>query len=238
MQKFRCLIVDDEELAQDVIEKYIESLPMLEVSGKCKNAVEAISHLYEKHVDIMFLDINMPEINGLEMLRTLNNPPKTILTTAYSQFALESYDYGVVDYLLKPIKLDRFIRSVNRAIELLQKKEQQPFTGHDPKQEDSSGLFIKEDHITYSIAFEKILFVEAYGNYLKIYSPEKTYVIRETLQNILDKLPEKQFIRVHKSYIVSIQKIKKIIGNVVHIEGHEIPVGNTFKSELANRLYS
>lgn len=236
MQKFKCLIVDDEELAQDVIENYIEALPMLELSGKCKNAVEAISHLYEKQVDIMFLDINMPEINGLEMLRAISNPPKTILTTAYSQFALESYDYGVVDYLLKPIRLDRFIKAVNRAIELINKKDLP--TSNGSGQDESKGLFIKEDHITYSIQFDTILFVEAYGNYLKIYTTEKTYVIRETLQSILDKLPEKQFIRVHKSFIVSIQRIKKIIGNVVHLEGHEIPVGVTFKSELANRLYS
>lgn len=237
MQKFRCLIVDDEELAQDVIEKYIESLPMLEVAGKCKNAIDAISYLYEKSVDIMFLDINMPEINGLEMLKTLKNPPRTILTTAYSQFALESYDYGVVDYLLKPIKLDRFIKSVNRAIEQIQKND--PAAVHQESiQDELKSLFIKEDYITYSIDFANILYIEAYGNYLKIYTPEKTYVIRETLQNILDKLPEKQFIRVHKSFIVSIQKIKKIIGNVVYVEGHEIPVGNTFKSELANRLYS
>jgi DNA-binding LytR/AlgR family response regulator len=237
MQKLRCLIVDDEELAQEVIEKYIESLPMLEVSKKCKNAIEAISFLYENKIDIMFLDINMPEINGLEMLSTISNPPKTILTTAYSQFALESYDYGIVDYLLKPIKLDRFIKAVNRAINQIHKKDE-PSLDQRVKSEEVKSLFIKEDHITYSIDFDKILFVEAYGNYLKIYSPEKTYVIRETLQNILDKLPEKLFLRVHKSFVISIQKIKKIVGNIVHIEGHEIPVGNTFKSELANRLYS
>lgn len=237
MQKFKCLIVDDEELAQDVIENYIQSLPMLEVARKCKNAIEAISYLYENKVDIMFLDINMPEINGLEMLRTLNNPPKTILTTAYSEFALESYDYGIVDYLLKPIKLDRFIKAVNRAIEQIKNMEQ-PKGDQISNQEEIKSLFIKEDHITYSIAIDQIMLIEAYGNYLKIYSLGKTYVIRETLQNILDKLPSKFFIRIHKSYIVSIQKIKKVVGNTVYIGDHEVPVGNTFKSELASKLYS
>lgn len=238
MQSYKCLIVDDEELAQDVIEKYIESMPMLEISGKCKNAIEAISHLYENKVDIMFLDINMPEINGLEMLKTMNNPPKVILTTAYSEFALESYEYGVIDYLLKPIKLDRFIKAVNRAVEQLSKSE----TRENPTKKESSeklkSLFIKEDHITYSIDFKEILFIEAYGNYLKIYTPKKTYVIRETMNNILAKIPDKQFIRVHKSYIIAQERIKKIMGNHIYIESHEIPIGNTYKSELSNRLYN
>lgn len=237
MQKYNCLIVDDEDLAQDVIEKYIESMPMLELSGKCKNAIEAISHLYENTVHIMFLDINMPEVNGLEMLRTLNNPPKVILTTAYSEFALESYELGVIDYLLKPIKLDRFIKAVNRAVEQVNKKETTN-RNTDSIQEENKSLFIKEDHITYCIDFKDILFIEAYGNYLKIYTPEKTYVIRETMQNIIGKLSDKQFIRVHKSYIVSLEKIKKIMGNIIYIDKHEIPVGNTFKSELSNRLYN
>jgi len=236
MHKYKCLIVDDEELAQDVIEKYIESMPMLEVLGKCSNAIEAISHLHENTVDIMFLDINMPEINGLEMLKTLNIQPKVILTTAYSEFALESYDLGVVDYLLKPIKLDRFIKSVNRALDQFNHKENSEIKTNLPE-DQSKSLFIKEDHITYSIDFKDILFIEAYGNYLKIYTPEKTYVIRETLQNMLEKIPEKKFIRVHKSYIVSLEKIKKIMGNIISIESHEIPVGNTYKSELSNKLY-
>jgi len=236
MQKYKCLIVDDEELAQDVIEKYIESMPMLELSGKCSNAIEAISHLHENTIDMMFLDINMPEINGLEMLKTLNNPPKVILTTAYSEFALESYDLGVVDYLLKPIKLDRFIKSVNRAFEQFSKNGSSEVNVKSPEDELKS-LFIKEDHITYSIDFKDILFIEAYGNYLKIYTPEKTYVIRETMQNILGKVPEKKFIRVHKSYIVSLEKIKKIMGNIIYIDSHEIPVGSTYKLELSNKLY-
>lgn len=232
MKKLKCLIVDDEELAQDIIEKYIESLPMLEVSGRCSNAVKAISYLYEHEIDLMFLDINMPEVNGLEMLRTLSNPPKTIITTAYSEFALESYDYGIVDYLLKPIKFDRFVRAVNKVIAQTQSQKVA-----DPIPNEPKSLFIKEDHTTYGIEFDKILFVEAYGNYLKIHTDEKMYVVRETLQHILDKLPEKQFIKIHKSYIVSIEKIKKIVGNIVYLQGHEIPVGSTFKSELAGRIY-
>jgi len=237
MQKFRCLIVDDEELAQDVIEQYIESMPMLEVSGKCRNAPEAIGYLFKRNVDILFLDINMPEINGLEMLRTLNNPPKVILTTAYSEFALEGYEYGVVDYLLKPIRFDRFVKAVNRAMEQLYVKEY-PAIDAEQHAGEPECLFIKEDHITHNIEFSRIMFIQAYGNYLKIYTADKTYVVRETLHDIVRKLPEKYFIRVHKSYVVSFRKIKKIMGNVIYIDDHEIPIGNVFKSELAARLYS
>jgi DNA-binding LytR/AlgR family response regulator len=236
MQKFRCLIVDDEKLAQDVIEKFIESMPMLEVSGKCKNAIEAIGYLYKKNVDIMFLDINMPEISGLEMLRTISNPPKVILTTAYSEFALEGYEFGVIDYLLKPVKFDRFVKAVNRAMELLYSNEHKVMDP-DHYSGESISLFIKEDNITYAIEFSRIMFIQAYGNYLKIYSSDRTYVIRETLQNIVNKLPGKYFMRVHKSYIVSCQMIKKITGNVIYIDNHEIPIGNTFKSEVAARLF-
>ncbi|MFC2151550.1 LytR/AlgR family response regulator transcription factor [Bacteroidota bacterium] len=237
MQKYKCLIVEDEELAQDVIEKYISSIPLLELAGKCNNAIEAISFLHENNVDIMFLDINMPEITGLEMLKTLNNPPKVILTTAYSEFALESYEFGVTDYLLKPIKLDRFIKAVNRIIEQLNIKEVIEEKS-EQKDEETKNLFIKEEYITYSIEFKDILFVEAYGNYLKIHTSEKTYVIRETMQNILLKLPDKYFIRVHKTYIVAVERIKKISGNIIHINSQEIPIGNTFKSELTKRLYN
>lgn len=235
MQKYKCLIIDDEELAQDVIKHYLSSLPMLELVGTCKNAVEAITHLCENHIDIIFLDINMPEINGLEMLKTLTNPPKTILTTAYSNFAIESYEYGVVDYLLKPFKLDRFIKAVNRAIEQIRNSEKKPIQ-ENAKNNDLNCLFIKEDYITHNVEFAEIQYIQAYGNYLKLYSTKKTYIVRETLQNILEKLPEKHFIKIHKSYVVSIQKIQKIIGNYVIIENHEIPIGITFKNSLIKRI--
>ena len=236
MQRFKCLIVDDEVLAQDVIEKYIQSMPMLELSGKCNNAIEAIAHLHEHPIDLLFLDINMPEISGLDMLKTLQKSPKVILTTAYSEFALESYEYGVVDYLLKPIKLDRFIKAVNRALEDLGKTE---IVGDESAaaEDQPKSLFVKEDQITYSITFSDISHIEAYGNYLKIFTAEKTYVIRETMQQILTKIPEKQFIRVHKSFIVSLTRIKKIVGNQLFIDQFEVPVGTTFKSELTKKLY-
>ena len=162
--KLKCLIVDDEVLAQDVIEKYITTIPTLELVGKCDNAVETISFLHNHQVDLLFLDLNMPELSGLEILKTLTNHPKVILTTAYSEYALESYEYGVVDYLLKPIKLERFIKAVNKVVEQF---SENTIKEDIPEKQHAQSIFIKEDQVTYQIDLNDILFIEAYGNYLK-----------------------------------------------------------------------
>jgi len=232
--KLRCLIVDDEELAQNVIEKYISTIPTLKLAGKCDNAIEAISFLHHNQVDLMFLDLNMPELSGLDMLKTLQNPPKVILTTAYSEYALESYEYGVVDYLLKPIKLERFIKAVNKVVELFQSKNY----SEDISPETEESIFIKEDQTTYNININSILYVEAYGNYLKIHTTEKTYVPRETMQHMIAQLPEKHFLRIHKSYIINLKKIQKLQGNMLFINDGKLPVGNTYKNELLKCMQS
>lgn len=230
-----CLIVDDEVLAQDVIEKYITNIPTLKLAGKCDSGVEAISFLHNNHVDLIFLDLNMPELSGLDMLKTLTNPPKVILTTAYSEYALESYEYGVVDYLLKPIKLERFIKAVNKVVEQFQETDSDDNTSPETK---SQTIFIKEDQVTYQLNLDDILSVEAYGNYLKIHSLEKIYVIRDTMHEMEQKLPEEQFMRIHKSYIISLSKIESISGNRVYIHKQEIPVGEMYKIALKQRIGS
>ncbi|NQU32831.1 MAG: response regulator transcription factor [Bacteroidetes bacterium] len=226
--EIRCLIVDDEVLAQDVIEKYIESIPTLKLIGKCDHAMEAISFLHNNPIDLIFLDLNMPELNGLEMLRTLHNPPNVILTTAYSEYALESYEYGVVDYLLKPIKFERFIKAVNKVVDMYSIKAESEHKDSNL----SKPIFIKEDHTTHAILPENILYVEAYGNYLKIYTIEKTYVTRQTMQYMVGQLPDSIFCRIHKSYIVNKLKITKVIGNMVFIKDIELPIGSTYKTVL------
>jgi DNA-binding LytR/AlgR family response regulator len=230
--KLKCLIVDDEVLAQDVIEKYISTIPTLKLVGKCDNAVEAISFLHNNPVDLLFLDLNMPELSGLEMLKTLTNPPKVILTTAYSEYALESYEYGVVDYLLKPIKLERFIKAVNKVVE----QYSEPTNSEDiPEDLQYHTIFVKEDQVTYQIDLNDILFIEAYGNYLKVHTPEKVYVTRDTMHDMESKLPEKMFMRVHKSFIISFSKIASISGNRVFINNREIPVGEIYKLVLKQK---
>jgi DNA-binding LytR/AlgR family response regulator len=231
--EINCLIVDDEVLAQNIIEKYIATIPTLKLAGKCDNAIEAISFLHNNSIDLLFLDLNMPELSGLEMLKTLSNPPKVILTTAYSEYALESYEYGIVDYLLKPIKLERFIKAVNKAVALLSKD----LSAKNAIEESQiHSIFVKEDQTTYNIDLNNILFVEAYGNYLKIHTPEKVYVSRETMQEMEKKLINFQFLRVHKSFIVSLQKIHKISGNRIIIENQEIPIGEVFKLKLKQEI--
>lgn len=198
--QLKCLIVDDETLAQDVIEKYITITPTLKLVGKCDYAIEAISFLHNNRVDLLFLDLNMPELGGLDMLKTLGSPPKVILTTAYSEYALESYKYGVVDYLLKPIKLERFIKAVNKVVEqfvVTNEAEEIPVVLQ------PQSIFIKEDQVTYQLDMNDILFVEAYGNYLKVHTPAKVYVARETMHDMEGKLPDNDFLRIHKSYIIA-----------------------------------
>ncbi len=231
--QIKCLIVDDEVLAQNVIEKYISTIPTLKLAGKCDNAIEAISFLHNNPVELLFLDLNMPELSGLDMLKTLSKPPKVILTTAYSEYALESYEYGVVDYLLKPIKLERFIRAVNKVVDQLGKldvsKESQD-TLKNPT------IFIKEDQVSYQIDLNEILFIEAYGNYLKMHTPGKVYVTRETMRDMEDKLPAEGFIRIHKSYIVALSNIGSLSGNRVFINNQESPVGEMYKRALKQKI--
>jgi DNA-binding LytR/AlgR family response regulator len=231
--ELRCLIVDDEVLAQDVIEKYIASIPTLKLVGKCDSAVEAISFLHNNPVDLLFLDLNMPELSGLDMLKTLTNQPKVILTTAYSEYALESYEYGVIDYLLKPIKFERFLKAVNKVAGQSVQGSQ---TSGKETDTDPPLLFIKEDQTTYRVLFDKILYVEAYGNYLKIHTPEKIYVTRDTMHEMEKKLPENIFIRVHKSFIVSLSKVDNISGNRIYINKAEIPVGEMYKLSLKEKM--
>ncbi len=229
--ELRCLIVDDEVLAQNVIERYIRNIPTLKLVGRCDNAVEAISFLHNNSVDLLFLDLNMPELSGLDMLKTLQNPPNVILTTAYSEYALESYEYGVIDYLLKPIKLERFIKAVNKVVDLVSSNS---ITNDDyvlPKP-----IFIKEDSTTHAITPTDILYVEAYGNYLKVHLSKKTFVTRLTMQYIIQQLPDSLFCRIHKSYIVNKLQISKIVGNILFIGDIELPIGTTYKNDLKKEL--
>ena len=231
--EIKCLIIDDEVLAQNVIENYISTIPTLKLVGKCDSAVEAISFLHNNPVDLLFLDLNMPELSGLEMLKTLTKHPKVILTTAYSEYALESYEYGIVDYLLKPIKLERFIKSVNKVVGQIAEQ-----AGHDEHKTEPAihAIFIKDDQVTYQVYAENILYVEAYGNYLKVHTPGKDYVTRETMHDMEKKLPEDLFMRVHKSFIISLSKIQSISGNRIYINQQEIPIGEMYKLALKQKI--
>lgn len=224
----KCLIVDDEPAAHYVLEKYIGQNPKLELVHKCFNGFEAAEYLQSHRVDLMFLDIDMPEMTGLELLQQLDEPPKTILTTAYSEFALESYDFGVIDYLLKPIYFPRFEKAIARFFEMYPKQEW--------KQDNRSRISVKVDSHFEDIAFDDFWYAQSYGNYVKIFTPQKTWLATITTNELEHNLPSDKFVRVHKSYIVSLKNIESFDRDTVVVKGEKIPVGITYRRELGERL--
>lgn len=234
--KLKCIIVDDEPLAHGVLEKYISRINSLELIGKCNNAVEAINFIHNNPVDLIFLDINMPELSGIDMLKSLQRQPKIIITTAYSEFALDGYEFGVSDYLLKPIKFDRFLKSVNRVIESLPKTSSSNEPNNEFQNEKENFIFLKQDQSVFKVSYSNILYFEALGNYLQVYTTSQKIIVRETMAEMEAKLPMDIFIRIHKSTIVNFTRIEKFINNQVFIAGKEFPVGTLYKNELVKRF--
>jgi len=223
-----CIIVDDEPLARRILEKYISQVHSLNLAGQCKNAAEAAAYLHEHKTDVMFLDIKMPELTGLELLKTLSNPPTVILTTAYAEYALEGYEYAVADYLLKPFSFERFLKAVNR-IQSCNSIQQEINVGA-PK---NDFIFLREDKIENKVFYSDITFIEAYGNFVKVNTSKKVLLASEKISTLEKKLPENLFVRTHKSFIIAVQKIEQIEGNMISIAGREIPIGGFFKKRVS-----
>jgi len=227
------LIIDDEPIAHRIIEGYCNNLPHLEKAGNCYNAFEAMQLLNKQQVAIVFLDINMPKLSGFDFLKTLVNPPKIIVTTAYKEYALEGYDLNVSDYLLKPFSFERFVKAINKTIIEVPINTQNTSIA---ATETSKQFYIKGDKKQYKINTENILYIEAYGNYTKIYFKDEMIVSHERISDFEVLLAQKKFLRVHKSFIVALDKIKHIEGNRIIIESHTIPIGQTYKSSIS-KLY-
>ncbi|MEP4534448.1 MAG: response regulator transcription factor [Cyclobacteriaceae bacterium] len=220
------IIVDDETASHDNIKDYANNLTYLSFQKSCYNAFEALEYLNKHSIDLIFLDINMPKLSGLEFLKTLSNQPKIIITTAYKEFALEGYELNIDDYLLKPFNFSRFVKSVSKVSNALVNKSisiQKSETTEEDK------IFIKEDKKYYQIKLKEIVSIEAYGNYVKINMVDRMIISHQTLTSFTHNLPENQFIRVHKSFIISIDKIELIEGNRIHIRDHKIPIGKMYK---------
>lgn len=226
--KIKCLIVDDEPLAQRILEKYIASLDYLELVEKCNHALEASSYLHQHHVDVMFLDVKMPEMTGLEFLKTLNHPPQVILTTAYSEYALEGYEYSVLDYLLKPISFERFLKAVNK-IKMTKKEAGEALRSKKPEKDF---IFLKADQEHHKIKYQDIKYLQGYGNYVKVFFADRKILVSDTLTHMESLLPWQLFIRIHKSYIIAIKKIEKISENSLTISDTTIPIGRTYKNQV------
>lgn len=228
--KIRCMIVDDEPLARKVIRNYVEKVPSLELVGESASAMEATALLHEQDVDLVFLDIKMPEVTGIDFLKTLDKPVKVILTTAFSEFALEGYEYAVVDYLLKPVPFERFLKAVNRAVEAISMekaievpREERPELGF---------VFLKTDRGEARVDFSEIFCIEGARNQVKVHLERETLQVPETLTAMETILPEEYFLRVHKSFIVTISRIDRIQGNKMHLGSMVVPIGKMYKMNV------
>ncbi len=219
-----CIAVDDEPSALRIIEKFASKTPDLNLLRTFRSPVEAISFLNSNQVQLVFLDINMPEMTGIEFVQSLHNPPLIIFSTAYSEFALESYDYDVLDYLLKPIAFPRFLKAVNKAVSRMAPNETQSESPVEP-------ITLKDSGSHYQIYPDEILYLESLGNYLKLFTTSQSIVIKSGLQQFLDDFPTASLTRVHKSFAVSSSKISKMSYSHLSIAKHEIPIGRKYREQ-------
>jgi DNA-binding LytR/AlgR family response regulator len=231
--KINCLIVDDEPLAGEVIESYIDQDPLLYLVQKCSNALEASEAIKNGQIDLIFLDIHMPEISGIDFIKSLENPPLVVFTTAHPDYAVDGFNLDAVDYLLKPVSADRFRKAVRKAQEMLSLRQS---SRELPASDDY--LFVKADQKLVKLRYEDIQYVEALADYVKIHTAEKRIITLQTMKKMEEKLPKDKFIRVHRSFIVGIGKIKSISGNKIELGQQQIPIGKNYKSTLYNYLYS
>jgi two-component system, LytTR family, response regulator LytT len=243
MEKYKILIVDDEYLALNLLEQFIGQLTDLAIVSKCKSAIQALEILNKEPVDILFLDIQMPVLSGINLLKTLQRPPATIFTTAYSNYAVEAFDLNVVDYLLKPFSFERFLQSVNKAKEFLSKREplaalSMPSVPHLPVETAPKDYLIaKVDGKIEKIFFKDIVVVEGMREYVKFICQHRNYIVLESMKNLEDALPQADFLRVHKSFIVAKERVQSLEGNQLLVEKLKIPISRERKEEVVKAIF-
>ncbi len=238
---YNVLIVDDEFLARKLLQGYVTKLPDLNLLGTAQNAAEAFSIVNEQQVDILLLDIHMPDLNGIELARTLSNVPAIIFTTAYSEYALESYEVSAVDYLLKPIAFPRFSAAIEKAIAKIKSLETtstEPAIVETPQEanEQKTYMLVKADYRLYKINFDDLLYIEGQHEYVSFYTRTKRITALYSLKNLEEQLPADKFIRVHKSYIVSIDEIQEIEPLSITVAGQKMPLGGSYRDALMKKL--
>ena len=232
--KIKCLVVDDEPLAIKLLEKHISKIDALEIVATCNNAIKAFEILNTQEVDLLFLDIKMPNLTGIDFLKTLKNPPKTIFTTAYRDYAIESYDLGVIDYLLKPITFERFFKAVDRYLGD-QKKQSQSIQYKEKETDDF--MLVKSGNKHHKVVINDILFIESLKDYIKIHTVDnKRIVSKYRISEIEQELKEESFLRVHRSYIININKISAFTVNDIEVNSTEIPIGASYKEKVVSFL--
>lgn len=230
MNRFKCILVEDEPLAQNVLKKYIGEHPALELVAICNDALEAQGVLTQQNIDLVFLDINLPKLSGINFIKTLIHSPLIIFTTAYPEFAVEGFELNAIDYLLKPFSFERFLKAVNKALEKLTASTQ------NNDSDKITFIFLKADKKIHKVDLASIRYIEAIGDYMKLVTDSGQLIINETMKKLQEELPGKSFIRVHKSFIISRNKIRFIEGNYVQVEDKSIPIGATYRNDVIASL--
>lgn len=229
------IIVDDEPLALDIMETYVEQLPELNLVKRCENALEAREVLKSNDVDIIFLDIQMPELTGIDFVKTLANPPLIVFSTAFPNFAVDGFELNAVDYLLKPVSFDRFKKAVQKCIEKMETKPAKSIM--EPEETQQDYIFVKADKKLIKVKYSDILYIEGLKDYVIIRTETGRVITLQTMKSLEDKMPMKTFMRVHRSYIVNVDKISAITGNMIELiernETKQIPVGKNYRDELS-----
>ena len=226
----KTLIIDDEPLALNVLRKYTEDIKSIEVIGFCNNAVEAVEIIEKQTVDLIFLDINMPKLSGIEFLKMLKNPPLVIFTTANSEYAMEGYELNVLDYLVKPFSFARFLKAFQKA------EYQFQLTKKTTSEEKAESVFIKSNKKTYQVKFSEIIYIEGLGDYIKIYTEKSHLVTNLSMKKMEELLPPSDFYRIHKSHIVNRTKIIAIEGNMVELPGIKLTIGSNYRTDFFARI--
>ena len=234
MRKISCVIVDDEPMARVVLASFVDKIPNLELVKSCKNAMEAFEVVNQQKIDIFFLDINMPDISGLSLAKSINQKSKIIFTTAYREYAVDGFNLQAVDYLLKPIPFDRFLQAINRYFEGVYFIENEIKTEESTLKNDF--IFVRSERKMVKINFDEILYIESLSDYIKIYLADNISTTRETISNIETKLPTNNFLRIHRSYIVNLKKVVSYTNEFVEIGKKAIPISRTYKENVLKKL--
>jgi DNA-binding LytR/AlgR family response regulator len=225
-----CIIIEDEIPAQKILNNFLNKLPNVELVATFNAAIAANSFLKDQNVDLVFLDINLPDISGIDFIKTIKNPPAIIMTTAYPEYAVSSFELDtIVDYLVKPFSFDRFLKAINKAKDRIEMSEK-------PIQEQSEILFLNVDKTLHKITLNDILYIESDRNYITVVTTKQKLSYIESLKNWKEKLPDNQFIQTHKSYIINRKYVDKISGNEIYVNANRLPIGRTFKQELLKKL--
>ncbi len=232
----KCLIVDDEPPAREVIKRYIEQVPLLELAGECANAIEAMTRLQHQPVDLIFLDIRMPQLNGTDFLKTLKSSPRIILTTAFAEYALEGYELDVVDYLLKPIRFDRFLKAVNKAFPTLGHIPAPRETAPATEKKDPGFVYFRADRKMIKILLRDILYIESMKDYVKVVTTDATIITKQSISSVETMLPERLFVRTHRSFIVSIAQIHSFTPELIELGNTTVPVGKLYRNGVLKML--